>query len=155
MRMFYSFSITSARITKSRSSNWTLVYSVNFWQEIKNIDIVTFTTFKANRLKDCRDSFKVVSLNFFCTRTCSSIHQTHDPELLNEEFRCSEELRMCSKVSCHYDTIEMYLTFYQINNEENDPSAFEKAEVFVSFTFVFSASGEYEPFRRSYYSMFF
>ena len=58
------------------------------------------------RSQDCTDSFTANATGNFFPRTCCTAHKKHDrrePGLLEEEFRCSELLCLCSETYCCYD----------------------------------------------------
>ena len=58
------------------------------------------------RSKDCVDGFTTDAVAIFFPRICCVKHKQHDkrePGLFEEEFRCTEMLRLCSKTYCCYD----------------------------------------------------
>ena len=59
------------------------------------------------RTEDCEGDFTVNgTTNFFLTTCCTKHmkHDTREPGLFQEEFRCTELLCLCSKTYCCYDS---------------------------------------------------
>ena len=55
---------------------------------------------KAIRSRDCTDSFTANATSNFFPKTCCTAHKKHvkrEPGLIEEDFRCSEMLCLCSK----------------------------------------------------------
>ena len=63
---------------------------------------------------DCDDSFTADAVAYFSALTCCVKHKQHDsrePGLFKEEFRCTEMLCLCSKRYCCYDVTSKELEF--------------------------------------------
>ena len=63
---------------------------------------------------DCVDIFTADAVANFFFRTCCVKHKQHDerePDLFEEEFRCTKMLCLCSKTYCCYDVTSNKLNF--------------------------------------------
>ena len=69
-------------------------------------DLLKKQKWEALRQRDCNDSFQADAIQNFFPRTCCSKHKKHDtrePGLFKDEFRCMEMICLCSKTYCCYD----------------------------------------------------
>ena len=66
------------------------------------------------RSNDCVDKFTADAVAIFFPRTCCVKHKQHvkrEPDLFEEEFRCTEMLCLCSETYCCYDVTSNKLKF--------------------------------------------